>query len=135
MPPLAPAVLARAATGGEKTDRRRPRWRFPLPFFAENEKTFELTLDSQTDLVGHVSDLANGVRQVVVLFEEIEGAEREQLKGDAHVTVVVEPVVHLHAQAARQTARAHARTSMLDHRWRHRASEPRLTIYFRGPSR
>lgn len=34
-----------------------------------------LTLDSQAELVGHVSHLANGVGQVIVFFEEVESAE------------------------------------------------------------
>lgn len=48
------------------------------------------------DLAGHVSDLVNGIRQEVVCFQEVEGAERQQLKTDAHVAAVVEPVQHLH---------------------------------------
>lgn len=56
----------------------------------------ELTADSVADLVGHVSDLVNGIRQVVVCFHEVKGAERQQLKRDANVAVVVKPVQHLH---------------------------------------
>ena len=44
-----------------------------------------------------MADLADGVREVVVLLQEVEGAQREQLKGDAHVAMVVEPVEHLDA--------------------------------------
>lgn len=55
-----------------------------------------LTADSVADLLGHVSDLVNGIRQEVVCFQEVEGADRQQLKRDAHVTVVVKPVQHLH---------------------------------------
>lgn len=43
-----------------------------------------------------MSDLVNGIRQEVVCFQEVEGAERQQLKTDAHVAAVVEPVQHLH---------------------------------------
>lgn len=46
-----------------------------------------------------MSDLADGVGQVVVLLQKVEGAESQQLKGDAHVAVVVEPVIHLNTQA------------------------------------
>lgn len=35
-----------------------------------------LTLDGKAELVGHVSDLADGIRQVVVLLQEVKGAER-----------------------------------------------------------
>lgn len=55
-----------------------------------------LTADSVADLLGHVSDLVNGIRQEVVCFQEVKGAERQQLKRDARVTVVVKPVQHLH---------------------------------------
>ena len=55
-----------------------------------------LTADSVADLVGHVSDLVHGIRQEVVCFQEVKGAEREQLERDAHVAVVVKPVQHLH---------------------------------------
>lgn len=65
------------------------------------QRKWKLTLHSQADLVGHVSDLPNGVGQVVVFFQKVKGAESKQLKGDAHVTVVVKPVVHLYTQAAK----------------------------------
>lgn len=55
-----------------------------------------LTADSVADLEGHVSDLVNGIRQEVVFFQEVKGAERQQLKRDAHVAVVVKPIEHLH---------------------------------------
>lgn len=57
---------------------------------------FGLTADGVADLVGHVSDLVNGIRQEVVCFQEVKGAERQQLKSDAHVAVVVKPIQHLH---------------------------------------
>lgn len=56
-----------------------------------------LTADSVADLLGHVSDLVNWIRQEVVWFQEVKCAERQQLKGDAHMAVVVKPVEHLHA--------------------------------------
>lgn len=46
-----------------------------------------------------MAHLVDGVGQVVVVFEEIEGAEAQKLEGDAHVAVVVEPVEHLHTEA------------------------------------
>ena len=55
-----------------------------------------LTADSVADLIGHMSDVVNGIRQEVVCFQKVKGAERQQLKGDAHVAVVVKPVEHLH---------------------------------------
>lgn len=58
--------------------------------------TVGLTTDSVTDLLGHVSDLVNRIRQEAVCLQEVKGAERQQLEGDAHVAVEVEPVQHLH---------------------------------------
>ena len=55
-----------------------------------------LTVDSMADLVGHVSDLVNGIRQEVVCFQEVKSAEGQQLKRDAYMTIVVKPVQHLH---------------------------------------
>lgn len=43
-------------------------------------------------LVGHVPDLRQGVGLEVVLLQELEGVLAQQLKGDAHVAVEVEPV-------------------------------------------
>lgn len=57
---------------------------------------FGLTSDSVANLVGHASDLVNGIRQEIVCFQEVKGAERQQLERDAHVAVVVKPVQHLH---------------------------------------
>lgn len=54
-----------------------------------------------------MSDLGDGIGQVVVLLEEVEGAEGQQLKGDTHVAVVVEPVIHLHTQAGRKDERGY----------------------------
>lgn len=61
-----------------------------------------LTADSVADLVGHVSDLVKWIRQEVVCLQEVKGAERQQLEWDAHVSVVVEPVEHLHAVTDRK---------------------------------
>lgn len=58
-----------------------------------------LTADSVADLLGHVSDLVEGIRQETVCLQEVEGAEGEQLEGDANVAIVVEPVQHLHTVA------------------------------------
>lgn len=46
-----------------------------------------------------MANLSDGVGEVVVLLEEVEGAERQQFEGDAHMAVVVEPVKHPHTQA------------------------------------
>lgn len=54
-----------------------------------------LTLDGLAELEGHVAHLVDGVGQVVVVFEEIEGAKAQKLKGDTHVAMVVKPVKHL----------------------------------------
>lgn len=58
-----------------------------------------LTLDSLAELEGHVAHLVDGVGQVVVVFEEIEGAKAQKLKGDTHVAMVVKPVKHLDTEA------------------------------------
>lgn len=45
-----------------------------------------------------MAHLTNRVRQVVILLQEIKGAEGQQLKADAHVAMIVEPVEHLDTQ-------------------------------------
>lgn len=65
----------------------------------KNGRPVGLTAHRLADLLGHVLDLAEGVRQEAVGLQEVKGAEGEQLKGDANVTVEVEPVQHLHAVA------------------------------------
>ena len=57
-----------------------------------------LTSDGPDDAVGHVLDVLDGERLEVVLLEEVVGAEAQQLEGDAHVSVVVEPVQHAHTR-------------------------------------
>lgn len=129
---------------------------FTLPLFVDSISSFiseiaqqipcsqVLTFHSKTDLVGHVSDLPEGVGQVVVFFEEVEGAESQQLEGDAHVTVVVKPVEHLYAEAARQTEQRWLETLMQrqSHFIREQSGllncrnlQPELTICYRGPFR
>lgn len=49
---------------------------------------------SSNDLVSHMPDLFNRKRLEVVLLQEIVCAEAKQLKSDANVTVIVEPVQH-----------------------------------------
>lgn len=61
-----------------------------------------LTFHSLAHLEGHVPHLVDGVRQIVVVLQEIEGAEPQQFKGDAHVAVVVKPVKHPDAETARK---------------------------------
>lgn len=51
--------------------------------------------DGLAQLDGHMAHLVDRVRQVVVVFEEIEGAKAQKLKGDTHVAMVVKPVKHL----------------------------------------
>lgn len=52
-------------------------------------------LDGLAELEGHVAHLVDGIGQVVVVFEEIEGAKAQKLKGDTHVAMVIKPVKHL----------------------------------------
>lgn len=59
-----------------------------------------LTADGVADLLSHVSDLVKRIRQEVVCFQEVEGADGQQLKSDAHVSAEIKPVQHLHAVAA-----------------------------------
>lgn len=49
-----------------------------------------------------MAHLVDGVGQVVVVFEEIEGAKTQKLERDAHVAMVVKPVKHLHTEARRE---------------------------------
>lgn len=53
-----------------------------------------LTSKGMAELVGHVPDMWQGVRLEVILFQELEGVLAQELKGDAHVTMEVEPVRH-----------------------------------------
>lgn len=64
-----------------------------------------LTLDGLAQLEGHVAHLVDGVGQVVVVFEEIEGAKAQKLKGDTHVAMVVKPVKHLDTEAGKRDGR------------------------------
>lgn len=52
-------------------------------------------LDGLAQLEGHVAHLVDRIGQVVVVFEEIEGAKAQKFKGDTHVAMVVKPVKHL----------------------------------------
>lgn len=52
-----------------------------------------------------MAHLVDGVRQVVVVFEEIEGAKAQKLKGDTHVAMVVKPVKHLDTEAGKRWGR------------------------------
>jgi hypothetical protein len=45
-----------------------------------------------------VTDLVQRVRRIATLLEEVEYGESEHLEGDGDVSVVVEPVQHLHTQ-------------------------------------
>lgn len=72
-------------------------WRKGLP--QSSPQPTPLTLDGLAELEGHVAHLVDGVGQVVVVFEEIEGAKAQKLKGDTHVAMVVKPVKHLDTEA------------------------------------
>lgn len=61
-----------------------------------------LTAHSTADLACHESDLLKWIRQEVVWFQEVKSAERQQLKGDADVAVVVEPFQHLYTVAGKK---------------------------------
>lgn len=52
-----------------------------------------------------MAHLVDGVRQVVVVFEEIEGAKAQKFKGDTHVAMVVKPVKHLDTEAGKKRRR------------------------------
>lgn len=49
-----------------------------------------------------MAHLVDRVGQVVVVFEEIEGAKAQKLERDAHVAMVVKPVKHLHTEAEKR---------------------------------
>lgn len=61
-----------------------------------------LTADGSEDLKSHVSDLLHTERQEIVLSEELINAEAEQLKYNADVTFMIEPVHHPHTGAGRR---------------------------------
>lgn len=80
-------------------DRRGPVKEGAAP---ESTSAPPLTLDGLAQLEGHVAHLVDGVGQVVVVFEEIEGAKAQKLKGDTHVAMVVKPVEHLDTEAGKR---------------------------------
>lgn len=45
-----------------------------------------------------MTDLADGVGQVIVFFEEIKSTESQELKTETHMAMIVKPVKHLHTQ-------------------------------------
>ena len=53
--------------------------------------------DCLTQFVGHLSDLLDGVRFVIVVLEEIEDGRSEHFERDADVAVIIEPIQHLDA--------------------------------------
>jgi len=57
--------------------------------------------DSVAKLVRDVSDVVDRVWLVVVVLQKIEDTEAENLKSDASVAVVIEPIENLHAQMFR----------------------------------
>lgn len=61
-----------------------------------------LTADGSDDLEGHVSDLLHTEGQEVVLLQDLRGAESQQLKDDADVAAVLEPVQHPHTGAGKR---------------------------------
>lgn len=76
------------------TSCRMQPTQLPRSAQSRGEQQGTLTLHSLAHLEGHVPYLVDGVRQVVVILQEIKGAEPQQLEGDAHVAVVVKPVKH-----------------------------------------
>ena len=83
-----------------KTETEEVQWREGLP--QSPPRPAPLTLDGLAQLEGHVAHLVDGVGQVVVVFEEIEGAKARKLKGDTHVAMVVKPVKHLDTEAGKR---------------------------------
>lgn len=51
------------------------------------------------ELVGHVPYLRKRVGLEVILFQKLKSVFAQQLKGDAHVAMEVEPVRHQDTQA------------------------------------
>lgn len=54
---------------------------------------------SVAQLIGDVTDLLHRIRFVVVVLEKIEHTESQHFKSNAGMTVVIEPIQNLHAQA------------------------------------
>lgn len=116
-------------------------------------------LDGVAHLVGHVAHVVERVRLVVVFalrtiqnihmlvrirykiltiseytYQEVEDAEAEHLEGDAHVTVIVEPIQHLNAETVRM--KPNTQMCMLESLMvtpTNRFSEPILTGHNWGP--
>ena len=72
-------------------------------------KVAGLTADCSEDLEGHVSDVLHCKGQEVVLPQVVEGAEAQQLKHNADVPVMVEPVQHSHTRTERERERERER--------------------------
>lgn len=62
--------------------------------------------NSITQLVGDMSDVIDWVWLVVVVLQKIEDTEAENLKSDASVAVIIEPIENLHAQTKRKVCYA-----------------------------
>lgn len=85
-----------------------------------------LTVDSEADLIGHVSDMTDGIRQVMILLHEVKRADGQQLKTETRVTVIVEPLQHLYTQTETHT---HTHTHSNDVNDRHVHVQMRVLTY------
>lgn len=56
-------------------------------------------LDGVAKLVRDMSHVIHGIGLVIVVLEKVENAQSEHFERDASVSMVVEPVQNLHAQA------------------------------------
>lgn len=70
-------------------------------FNNSSKKRNTLTVHRFADLIRHLPDVVQPERQKAVLFNEVVGAEPQQLEDDADVPVVLEPLQHLDAAAAK----------------------------------
>ena len=55
----------------------------------------QLTIDSVDQLVSNVSNLFNGISNVVVVFQEIKDWRTKNFKGETNMSMIIKPVEHL----------------------------------------
>lgn len=95
-----------AALGHRLQNRCGCRTRIGTPAAKDQsrEEQGTLTFHSLAHLVSHVPYLVDGVGQIVVVLQEVKGAEPQQFKGDAHVAMVVKPVKHPDTKTERKSS-------------------------------
>ena len=55
-------------------------------------RTLPLTFDRETDLIGDVSHLIDGIRDVIVILQEVEDTQAEHIEGNTRVSMIIEGI-------------------------------------------